>query len=60
VKTRRLTEPWPFLYSVVGGRAVRNLPPKPVKVPAPKIARLKRGKRESASWVQEGLFGSPA
>jgi len=27
--TRVLAQPWPFLYSVVGGELIKNLPPVP-------------------------------
>lgn len=51
-RTRRLTSPWPFLYSVDPGKRglVRNLPPKPK---APK--RLKKVAPPS-KWVQEPLL----
>ena len=50
MKTRRLTSPWPFLYSVTSHGLVQNLPPKP--------KALKRLKRVPASnrWKQEALL----
>lgn len=50
-RTRRLTQPWPFLWSILPGRGlVQNLPPKAVK---PK--RLRRAP-PSSTWVQEALL----
>jgi hypothetical protein len=51
-RPRRLTSPWPFLYSVVPGRRglVRNLPPRPKKP-----TRLKK-LPPSAQWTQEMLL----
>lgn len=53
MKTRRLATPWPFPESIVGGKLVRNIQPKPKK--APKPARLKRIPPSSA-WTQEALL----
>lgn len=50
MKTRRLTAPWPFLYSVTPRGLVQNLPPK-----AKPLARLKRVKT-SNKWTQEQLL----
>lgn len=51
MRKRRLTEPWPFLYSVLPGRGlVQTLPPKTVK---PK--RLRKVP-PSSSWVQPELI----
>ncbi len=51
MRTRRLTQPWPFLYSCIPGRGwVQNLPPKP-KPPR----RLKRIP-PSSEWKQDPLI----
>lgn len=50
-KTRRLTAPWPFLWSIVPKRGlVRNLEPKRKKTP-----RLKKVKPAN-QWTQEALL----
>lgn len=53
-RTRRLSAPWPFLWSVVPGKRdlVRNIQPKKAKAP---MARLKRVPPSSA-WKQEALL----
>ena len=50
MKPRRLTKPWPFLYSVTSRGLVQNLPPKPKP-----LQRLKRIP-PSSKWAQEGLL----
>jgi len=50
VKTRRLTSPWPFMFSVTSRGLVQNLPPKP----AP-LRRLKRAPSVD-KWKQEALL----
>jgi hypothetical protein len=52
MKTRRLAEPWPFLYSVVSGRLVENLPARPKR---PRLTRLRRLPPPS-EWKQEALL----
>lgn len=53
MKARRLTSPWPFAESIVNGKLVRNIQPKPVKPPKP--TRLKPVPPSSA-WQQEALL----
>lgn len=54
-RTRRLSAPWPFLWSCVPGRGlVRNIQPKAPKQPT-RPARLKKIPPASA-WVQEALL----
>lgn len=52
MRTRRLTSPWPFLFSVTARSLVQNLPPAEKRKPR---ARLKRVP-SSDKWIQEVIL----